>query len=101
MKMLLLIFRNSLDQDIRHLLKGLDVKAFTEAPKVFGMGDAGHAVNSFHGPGFNSMILAAMEEDQAETVVKELRAFRNHRAQLQDGVKIPMRVFLLPCEQAI
>jgi hypothetical protein len=38
MKMLLLVFRSSLDHDLQQLLKELGVKAFTEAPKVFGAG---------------------------------------------------------------
>lgn len=69
MKMLFVIFRHSLDQDIRRFLKGLDIQNFTEAPKFFGMGDAGHTFETFHWPGFHSMILAAMGEDQAEQVV--------------------------------
>jgi hypothetical protein len=36
MTMLLLVFRQSLDQDLQQLLKELDVTSFTEAPKVFG-----------------------------------------------------------------
>jgi hypothetical protein len=35
MQMLVVIFRQSLDEDIRRLLKGLDINAFPEAPKVF------------------------------------------------------------------
>ena len=101
MKMLLLVFRQSLDQDLQKLLKNLDVKAFTEAPKVFGMGEAGTTFNSFGWPGFNSMILAAMEEEQADRVVARLRAFRDQLAQRQQGAKIPMRVFILPCERVL
>lgn len=61
MKMLLLAFRQSLEQDLLQLLKKLDVKAFTEALKVFGMGEAGTAYQSLGWPGSNSIILAAME----------------------------------------
>lgn len=101
MKMLLLVFRQSLDQDLQKLLKDLDVKAFTEAPKAFGVGKAGTAFSSFARPGFNSMILAAMEEEQADRVVARLRAFRDQLAQRQQGAKIPMRVFTLPCDRVL
>jgi len=101
MKMLLLVYRQSLDHDLQKLLKDLDVKAFTEAPKVFGMGEAGTAFSSFDWPGFNSMILAAMEEKQADLVVARLKAFRDQLAQRQQGAKIPMRVFTLPCERVL
>ncbi|TAJ27878.1 MAG: hypothetical protein EPO64_05095 [Nitrospirae bacterium] len=101
MKMLLLVFRQSLEQDLLLLLKELDVKAFTEAPKVFGMGEAGTAYQSLGWPGSNSMILAAMEEEQAERVVQRLKLFREHLAQQQHGAKIPMRLFAIPCEHLV
>jgi hypothetical protein len=101
MKMLMVVFRHSLDQHIRQLLQELDVKAFTEAPKVFGMGEAGQAYDSFDWPGFNALILAAMEDDQAAQVIGKLKAFRDGMSQKQQGGKIPMRVFTLPCERII
>lgn len=39
MKMVIDIYRHSLDQDLRCLLTSLDLKAFTEAPKVVGIGE--------------------------------------------------------------
>lgn len=101
MNMLLVIFRQSLDEDIRELLRGLEVKAFTEAPKVFGIGEAGKANDSFEWPGFNCLILAAMEDKQAEYVIERLREFRDRLSKRQQGAKIPMRVFVLPCERAV
>lgn len=101
MKMLFVVFRHSLDQDIRQLLKGLGMTAFTEAPKLFGIGEAGHSMETFTWPGHNCMIMAAMEEDQAERVVEELRAFRDQLAELQGGGTIPMRVFVFPCMRVL
>ena len=101
MKMLIIVFRDSLDEDIRRLLKDLDVKAFTETPRVVGTGEAGSAFDSLEWPGSNSMIFAAMDEQQAEQVVKGLKAFHDRLKQQQHGAKIPMRVFVLPCEWAV
>lgn len=101
MTMLLLVFRQSLDHDLRQLLKELDVKAFTEAPKVLGLGEAGTAFNSMDWPGSNCMILAAMEEGQATRVTERLREFRDRLAKQQHTSKIPMRVFALPCERLL
>jgi hypothetical protein len=81
MKLLLVIYRQSLEEDVRELLRDLDVKAFTEA--------------------LNSLILAAMEEDQASWVIAELQAFGERLSKRQNGAKVPMRVFALPCERAI
>lgn len=98
MQMVLLVFRESLEADIQNLLQELEVDSFTEAPKVLGMGEAGKALDSFEWPGCNSMILSAMEESRAERVVERLRIFRDGLKQRQNGSKIPLRVFVLPCE---
>jgi nitrogen regulatory protein PII len=101
MKMLLLVFRSSLEEDMLHLLNSLGVKAFTEASKVFGKGETGTAFGSFSWPGSNSLILAALEDDQTDKVVKGLKAFRDRLAGEQHGEKIPIRVFILPCKHVI
>lgn len=105
MKMLLLIYRQSLDHELRVLFQELGVKGFTEAPKVFGIGEAGSAFSSSgpaaDWPGYNAMILAAMEDEQAKTVVASPKNFSNHLANRQNGRKVPMRVFLLPCERVL
>lgn len=101
MKMLLVIFRVSLDEDIRQLLQELNLKAFTEAPKVLGIGEAGQAADTLEQPGFNSLILSALEDDQAEQVIGRLRAYRDELSHHQHGANIPLRVFVLPCEQVL
>jgi hypothetical protein len=101
MKMLLVIFRESLDEDIRQLLRDLDLNAFTEAPKVLGIGEAGRATDTVQQPGFNSLILSALEDDQAENVGAKLKQFRDELSRSQHGAKIPLRVFVLPCEQVV
>ena len=101
MKMLLVIFRESLDEDIRQLLQRLNMKAFTEAPKVFGIGEAGRAADTIDRPGFNSLIISALETDQAERIIAGLKIFRDEQSRNQGGAKIPLRVFVLPCEQVV
>lgn len=101
MNMLLVIFRESLDEDIRQLLRGLDLKAFTEAPKVLGTGEAGRAADTLQQPGFNSLILSAMEDDQAAAIIARLKILRDDLSRNQHGAKIPLRVFVLPCEQVL
>jgi hypothetical protein len=73
------------------------VKAYTESDKVFGVGETGRA----NWPGMNSMVFACMDEGQAERLIMKLKEFRNTLAGRQHGVKIPLHVFVLPCEQAI
>ena len=101
MKMLLIVFRESLEEEIVALLNELNIKAFTELHKVSGTGETGDAFHSFAGSGVNSMILAALPEDQSERLVEKLKDFREERAREYHGVKIPLRVFVLPCEQLV
>ncbi len=99
MKMILVIYRRSLGREIRQLLKGFDLKVFTEAPKILGVGEAGHAFDSMTWPGHNSIILSAMTDDQADKVIEVLKAFRDQMEALQGWYKVPMRVLVLPCDQ--
>jgi nitrogen regulatory protein PII len=101
MKMLLIVFRESLEEEILGLLKELGVKAFTEVHEVAGSGETGSALHSFTWPGVNSMILAALPEDHLKRVVEGLKAFRDQRVKQQHGAKIPLRVFVLPCELVV
>ena len=71
------------------------------APNVLGIGDAGHAFGSITWPGHRAIILSAMEELQADRIIEVLKEFRDHMAQMRGGTKIPMRVFVLPCERMI
>jgi hypothetical protein len=100
MKMLLVVFRQSLEEDVLTLLSDLNVQAFTESPKVFGVGEAGSAFSSIDWPGHNCMIFSALPDEQAEVVVRRLRSFCDELSQRQHGAKIPLRIFLFPCEQA-
>ena len=98
MKMLVLIFRESLEQDVLQLLEELGVKGFTEAPKLQGAGETGQTFQTFGWPGYNAMILAAMEEEQAEQVAARLKTFSQAAQQRQRVAKIPLRLFAVPCE---
>lgn len=100
MKMLLVVYRYYLEDDVQGLLAKLGVTAFSEAPKVLGVGEAGKVADSHIWPGHNSCIFAALPEDQIQQIVVALRTFsEDHRA--QTGKPAPLRAFVLPCEQVI
>lgn len=101
MKMLMIVFRQSLEEDLMKVLKELGVKAFTEVPSVVGSGDAGTAFHAFVSPQANSIVLTALTEEQADQVIKGLQAYRDSLADRQHGAYIPLRVFALPCEQVV
>ena len=101
MKMLFIVFRESLEEEVHALLNELHVKAFTELHKVGGTGETGAAFHSFTWPGMNALVLTALPEDQAERVVEGLKGFRDQRIQQQHGVKVPLHAFVLPCLQVV
>ena len=98
MKMLMIVFRESIEEEIKGLLKEHGVRAFTEMHELTGVGEAGAAFHSLSWPAYNDMILTALPDSKAETVVAGLRGFRDGAMQKQHGGKIPLRVFSLPCE---
>ncbi len=101
MKMIMIVFRESLEEDIRALLGENEVEAFTEMVDVVGKGEAGAAFHSVSWPGLNNMILVALPEVQANRVVAALKTFHDKQVQRERGAKIPMRVFTLPCELVV
>ena len=101
MNMLMIVFTESLEEDIRGLLRKHHVRAFTEMHDVTGMGEAGAAFHSLSWPALNNMILAALPEPEADKVVAALKGFREGQIQKQRGAKIPLRVFALPCELVV
>jgi hypothetical protein len=99
MKIVMVIYRRSLDQEIRRFLESIDAKAFTEAPKVAGIGDAKEACQSFSWPGHHCMILSALTDVQAERVIAQLKEFRDEQVRLRGGANVPLRIFTVPCEE--
>ena len=96
MKMLMIVFRESLEDDIRGLLSKHRVLGFTEMHDITGTGEAGAAFHSLSWPAFNNMILAALPEPEAGTLIGALNEFRDRQVKQQGGAKIPLRVFSLP-----
>jgi hypothetical protein len=101
MQMLMIVSRSSLLDDLVALLGSLGVDSSTQLPEVHGTGQAGAALGTFESPASNAVILAALEEDRARDVLAELEAFRDRSAALRPGGRIALRVFVLPCTQAL
>ena len=71
MKMLLIVFRESIVQHIHAVLKENEVSAYTEIHNVAGMGETGPSVKSFLSPGANCLIMAALPEPAAYRPIEE------------------------------
>lgn len=101
MKMLMIIFKESLEEEVQELLNQHHVNAFTQMHDVTGVGEGGATLHSLSFPGFNNMILAALPEPEADKVVAALKEYRDGLVQKQGNNKIPLRVFSLPCEMVV
>jgi nitrogen regulatory protein PII len=101
MKMLMVVFRDSLQDEVLTLLQGCDVKAFTLVQNVAGAGEAGSALGSFASPGINSMLLVVLPPEQADRSVEALKNYRDGLAEDHPTHKVPIRAFVLPCAQVV
>lgn len=101
MQMLMVIFRDSLQDEVLMLLKDCDVTAFTLVQNVAGTGEAGSALGSFASPGINSMLLVVLPQEQADRSVEALKIYRDGLAEEHPTHKAPIRAFLLPCAQVV
>jgi nitrogen regulatory protein PII len=102
MKMLLIVFRQSMVEHIHALLKEYNVNAFTELHNVAGRGETGPNVQFLLSPGANSMILTAVAEPLAYRLIEGFTRLKAEQGARQNDNNIfPLHVFVLPCEQAI
>lgn len=68
MKMLLIVFRDSMEGRDSVSVEAIKHQGFYGAGNLCGTGEAGTAFASFEWPGANSMILAAADDDEAPPV---------------------------------
>lgn len=99
MKMLILVFRSTFNEQVLGVLDELELPGYTESSEVYGTGSMGRAFDSHAWPGYNSMVLSAVGEDDARKVARALKEL-SERLTAQ-GEKVPLRMFAVPCEQLI
>jgi nitrogen regulatory protein PII len=98
MKMLLIVFHQSIVKHIHALLKEYEVNAFTELHNVAGRGETGPTVPFLLSPGVNCMILTAVSEQLAYRLID---GFTRFKAEQGMGQHDNVHVFILPCEQVV
>jgi nitrogen regulatory protein PII len=101
MKMLLIVFRQSMVEHIHALLKEYDVNAFSELHNVAGRGKTGPSVQFFLSPGANCMILTAVSEQLAYRLIDGFTRLKAEQRLHQKDNTFPLHVFILPCEQVV
>lgn len=101
MQMVMIVFRSSLESDVLGVLHASGVNAYTNVRRVGGVGEDGARFDSFEHPGFNSLIVTALDDDDTAVLVERLRSFRDEAERRRRGGGVPLRAFVLPCRQAV
>jgi hypothetical protein len=101
MKMLLFVFRSSLEDEMLRLLKEQNVSSFTAIPSVLGVGETGKALGTLDSAGTNSLVLVVLEDGPARQLESAFRSYYENLVEKQQGTSIPMTLFELPCQKII
>jgi nitrogen regulatory protein PII len=101
MKMLLIVFREPMAEQIHALLKEYGVTGFTELHNVSGKGETGSTVHFSLSAGANRMILTALPEQAAFRLIDVFTHYRTEHMTRQGEETYPLHVFALPCEQVV
>jgi hypothetical protein len=100
-RMVMVVFRNSLQSDVFAVLRDLQIEAYTNLPEVYGAGLTGGAFHSLEWRGANEMILVALDERLTARLVEALGALRQRVHGTRKHATNPLRAFVLPCLQAV
>jgi nitrogen regulatory protein PII len=101
MKMLVIVFRESLVEEIHAVLTAHEVAAYSELHNVTGKGATGLTSQFFLAPTTNRMILTAVSDQLAYRLIDAFTRFRSDHDAATDDSIVPLHVFLLPCEQMV
>ena len=101
MKMLVIVFRESLVEQVHALLNEYEVTAFSELHNVTGQGATGSTSQFFLAPTTNRMILAAVSDQLAYRLIDAFARFRLEQEAAKGDDLFPLHVFSLSCEQAV
>lgn len=100
MKLLMIVFRDSIQDEIELQLDALGVTAYTRMEDVDGLGTTGYSRARFPGTQDNTVILTALPDEQATAVISGLKRYHDETGHNRH-THIPLHVFVVPCEQAI
>ena len=101
MKMLVIVFRESLVEQVHAVLHDYDVTAFSELHNVTGKGVTGPTSQFFLAPTTNRMILVAVSDQLAYRLIDAFARFRLEQETAKGNDSFPLHVFVLPCEQVV
>jgi len=97
MKMLTLICREGIEDEIQVMLSDLKVEGYTVISGVLGSGQTG-AVTGKAWTDRNTLYLIALDDARMVPLVNAVREVHTRLVQENDGHEVPLKVFLQPCD---
>jgi len=97
MKMLTLICREGIEDEIQVMLSDLKVEGYTVISGVLGSGQTG-TVTGKAWTDRNTLYLIALDDARMVPLVNAVREVHTRLVQENDGHEVPLKVFLQPCD---
>jgi nitrogen regulatory protein PII len=97
MKMLTIICRETLAGSVGQILNGLGVKGYTVMTGLGGRGQTG-TVSEHSWTDRNVSFMLALEDQQVTPTANAIKQLYTKLLEANHGEKVPLKVFLQPCE---
>ncbi len=96
MRLLFIVCEANVDERIMEFIAQAGATGYTRLTDAFGNGEHGRREGSPIWPGLNSVIFAAVTDEQAERLTELIEGLRVERAH-----RVAIRVFSVPAEQLV
>jgi len=95
-KMAILVYDTGIDHQILHILKNLNITAYTKILNVKGAGSSGLKFGDAIGPGENNLIMTMIDDKKVMRLKAQITIFKKNLLEKQG-----LKVFILPIEDVI
>ena len=96
MKMVMVVYNSVIEPDLMDLLEKLGITSYTKWTEVQGKGEVSEPhLGTEIWPATNSVLALALQDEQKESIIKEIRSLRSNLA--KEGLK----AFVLPLEEMV
>jgi nitrogen regulatory protein PII len=100
MKMLTLICREGIEDEIQVMLSALNINGYTVVSGVLGSGQTGTVTRNAWTER-NTLYLIALDDAHMVTLVNAVRELHDRMVQEQEGREVRLKVFVQPCDLVV
>jgi len=99
MKMLTIVCRELLEDEVLMLLESQHITGYTVLNDVGGSGETGKVSGTHGWKDRNKLFMIALDDDQIPSIMEAVKEFRARLIHEHGNHKVPFRAFLQPCER--